>query len=316
MSDKIRVYYYFIFGSIGGLTGWFLAALLLNSANTVPSIRDQAIYGALLGAMIGVAIAAYEGVSSQSLIRFVKFGSIGLLLGTLAGLLALPIAQWLYQQMLGPGAGNSNHAAPTGLFIAVGTLCWLLFGGLIGFGESLSKGTQSIKGLAGGVLGGLLGGIIYELARASGVTQKASYQQQLILAITLAVLGGAIGSSIAFVTTALKRAWIEVIDGKFSGKIYDVTKYVDRTLGSHKPGIIGSDEWSANVYLPADYKILPRHAQIGFSNGSPTFSVFPEAQKISTTLVNERNVSGSCPLQDGDRLRIGSTLLIYRHKRK
>jgi hypothetical protein len=275
----------------------------------------QAVYGALLGAAIGIGIAAYEGLTSRSVIRFFKFGSQGLLLGTVAGVVALPLAQWLYATLLGPAAaqGQKNVAWQA---VLVGTLCWLLFGGLIGFGESLSKGTQSVKGLAGGVLGGVLGGLIYEIARASGVTNVASYNQQIVLAITLALLGGAIGASIAFVTTALKRAWLEVMDGKFAGRIYDVTKYVDRTLGSRKSGIIGSDEWNANVYLPSDRGVLPHHAEISSNDGVPTFTVAPGADKVSaTTLVNGRRVS-SWPLSDGDRLQLGSTNLVYRHKRK
>lgn len=314
MKDFGRIYYYFIFGACGGLTGWFGAALLLREAGAGPSMATQAAYGALLGAAIGIAIAAYEGVVSRSLIRFVKFGGFGLMLGALAGVLALPLAQWIYGTLIAPNAAGARRAV-TWQAVAVGTMCWLIFGGLIGFGESLSKGTQSVKGLLGGILGGLLGGSVYEGARASGVTNTASYDQQLVLAITLGLLGGAIGASIAFVTTALKRAWIEVLDGKFEGRVYDVTKYVDRTLGSRKAGIIGSDEWGANVYLPSNCGVLPQHAEISFRDGSPTFTVLPAAERISTTLVNGRRVS-SWPLRDGDRLQIGTTNLVYRNKRK
>jgi hypothetical protein len=315
MNEKKRIYYYFIFGAGGGVTGWFLAATTLKGSGLAPTLGQQALYGAVLGALIGVAIAAYEGLTSRSLVRFVKFGGIGLLLGTLAGVVALPAAQALYSAMLGPGGGAAPRAGDAWRSVAIGTLCWLLFGGLIGFGESLSKGTQSVKGLAGGVLGGLIGGIVYELARASGVAQTASFEQQRVLAISLAVLGGAIGSSVAFVTTALKRAWFEVVDGKFSGRVYDVTKYVDKTLGSHRAGIIGSDEWTANVYLPPDREVLPRHAQIAYANGAPTLTFSPDAEPLQSSLVNGRKVS-SWALKDGDRLQLGSTTLIYRHKRK
>lgn len=315
MIEIRRVYYYFIFGAGGGATGWFLAAVLLQSDKARPTVSEQALYGALLGALIGVAIAAYEGLVSRSLIRFAKFGGYGLLLGAVAGIVALPAAQLLYGALLRPAPGAAAAApAATWQPVLIGTLCWLIFGGLIGFGESLSKGTQSIKGLAGGVLGGLIGGGIYEWARAAGVAQTASFEQQRVLAITLALLGAFVGSSIAFVTTALKRAWFEVLDGKFAGKIYDVTKYVHGTLGKHKPGIIGSDEWSAHVYLPPGHEVLGQHAQINNSNGSPTLTFFPEAERLPSSLINGRKVS-SWPLKDGDRLQIGPTTLIYRHKK-
>src|SRR2546423_2368240 len=109
MNEKRRIYYYFIFGAGGGATGWFLAAMLLQSNKDAgQTVGQQALYGALLGALVGVAIAAYEGLTSRSLIRFVKFGGIGLALGTVAGALAPPGASWLYSALLGP----TRAAAP------------------------------------------------------------------------------------------------------------------------------------------------------------------------------------------------------------
>jgi hypothetical protein len=319
MNEKKRIYYYFIFGAGGGTTGWFLAATLLQgSRDAGQTLGQQAAFGALLGALIGLAIAAYDGLTSRSLIRFAKFGGIGLTLGAFAGVVALPAASWIYSSTVGPAAASRAAASPASTAwqsALIGTLCWLLFGGLIGLGETLSRGAQSFKGLLGGVLGGLIGGGVYEIARASGVAQTASFEQQRVLAIALGVLGGAIGSSIAFVTTALKSAWFEVVDGKFAGKIYDVTKYVDRKLGSHKAGIIGSDEWSASVYLPPSREVLPRHAQVGFANGAPTLTFFPEAEGFQSSLVNGRRAS-VWQLRNGDRVQIGSTTLIYHHKRK
>ena len=311
MNEKLRIYLYFVFGSIGGLTGWFLSASLLFS--TAKPLQ-QAIYGAIVGAMIGVAIAAYEGISTRSMLRLFKFGSIGLILGTIAGLIALPMSQWLYSRLI-----KSTGAEANGFLqwraIAIGIVCWIIFGGLIGFIEGLNKGTQSIKGFAGGVLGGIIGGGFYELARGIGAAQGASLKQQIVLAVSLSILGGAIGASIALVTVALKRAWIEVTDGKLSGRIYDVTKYVDPQLGAQKPGIIGSDEWKANIYLPGDHKVQPVHAKIGYANGAPYLSVFPAAQKRASTLVNGSSIT-NWVLKDGDRLQIGGTRLIYKQKRR
>lgn len=311
MNENLRIYYYFVFGSIGGLTGWFLSTLLLLST---ASALEQAIYGAIVGAMIGLAIAAYEGFVTRSFLRLFKYGSIGLMLGTIAGVLALPTSQWLYGRLIKTSGAQGSTALGWKSF-AVGIICWILFGGLIGFVEGLNKGTQSVKGFSGGVLGGIIGGGIYELARGYGLAQTASLKQQIVLAVSLLILGGAIGASIAFVTVALKRAWIEVMDGKFAGRVYDVTKYVDPQLGSRKPGIIGSDEWRSNIYLPGDHKVQPTHATIGYANGAPYLSVFPAAQKRADTLVNGNRVV-SWVLNDGDRLQIGRTLLVYKQKRR
>ena len=311
MDDKLKIYFYFVFGGMGGLTGWYLSASLLLG---VIRLLDQALFGAMVGAMIGLGIAAYEGFITRSFIRLFKYGSIGLMLGTIAGVIALPLSQWLYARLFKTAA--AQNAGPTmWKAVAVGMVCWIIFGGLIGFVEGLTKGAQSIKGFTGGVLGGIIGGGIYEFARSSGVAQTPSMQQQFVLALSLSILGGAIGAAIALVTVALKTAWIEVIDGDFAGRVYDVTKYVDPQLGIYKPGIIGSDEWRANIYLPGDQKIQPTHAKIGFANRAPYFSVFPSALKHATTLVNGKAVS-DWTLNDGDSLQIGNTRLRYRQKRR
>ena len=311
MDDKLKIYFYFVFGATGGLTGWYLSASLLQGLMT---LRDQALFGAMVGAMIGLGIAAYEGFVTRSLIRLFKYGSIGLVLGAIAGVIALPSSQWLYSRLF-TTLGTQSDGPVVWKAAAVGMLCWIVFGGMIGFIEGLTKGAQSIKGFIGGVLGGIIGGGIYELARGWGLAKGASAQQQFVLAAVLSILGGAIGASVALVTTALKHAWIEVIDGKFAGRSYDVTKYIDPQLGVHKPGLIGSDEWRANIYLPGDHKVQPVHAQIGYANRAPSLSVYPSALKHGVTLVNDKAVS-DWVLSDGDRIQIGDTQLRYRQKRK
>jgi hypothetical protein len=95
VDNKLKIYFYFVFGAMGGLTGWYLSASLLLS---VVTLLDQALFGAMVGAMIGLGIAAYEGFVTRSFIRLFKYGSIGLMLGTIAGVIALPSSQWLYSR--------------------------------------------------------------------------------------------------------------------------------------------------------------------------------------------------------------------------
>lgn len=314
MKEKIRIYYYFVIGAVGGLTGWVLGALLLRAfvdaqAADKPSAAQQAFYGAILGSLIGLSVAAYDGIASRSFPRFIKFGGIGLGLGIVAGAIALPLAQALYGWLL--GADGASGAAQS---ILVGTFCWILFGGLIGFGEGISKGTQSWKGFLGGTIGGFVGGIIYEINRVSSDANTASFRRQLFLALSLSLLGAAISAAIAFVTAALKQAWIEVINGKFAGRTFDVTKYVDPKLGRYRSGIIGSDQWASHVYLPGDIEVLTHHAELNYANGAPTLTVRPDAIKRGSTFVNGRKVS-SCPLANGDKLQVGSTHLVFHQKR-
>jgi FHA domain len=315
MKDNIRIYYYFIIGAIGGLTGWLLSTMLSSFLDT--GIVSQILYGAALGAVIGIAVSSFDGISNRSFRRFMKFGGIGFLLGATVGAIALPLTQVIYGLLVATvNEGQSSSASlPLWKFL-IGTMCWILFGGFIGLGEGIGKGSQIWKGLVGGMLGGLLGGIIYETNRAIDTSSTGTgdnFQRQFFLAVSFTLLGAAVSAAVAFVTSALKSAWMEVLDGKLAGRNYDITKYVDRNLGAFRSGIIGSDEWSSHIYLPGDNEILSNHAEINYENGTPTISVTPEAGKHMTTFLNGRRLTGSSPLTNGDRIQVGSTNLIYRN---
>jgi hypothetical protein len=276
-------------------------------------------FGAMLGAVIGVAVSAYDGISNRSWQRFIKFGIIGFLLGALAGAISLPLVDFLYQALTSAASQTKTVGASKSLLIfLIGSFCWILFGGFIGFGEGIGKGTQAWKGVLGGMLGGLLGGIIYEINRAVNPPaniSEDSFSGHFFSAVSFTLLGAAVSSSVAFVTSALKSAWIEVLDGKLAGRNYDITKYVDSRLGAMKSGIIGSDEWSSHIYLPGDNEILSHHAELSYTNGSPTITVTPEAAKNQTTYLNGRRLVHSSPLVNGDRIQIGSTNMIYRNSK-
>jgi hypothetical protein len=311
VKDGLRIYYYFLLGALGGLNGWLCASLLYRSGVETPTLSQQAGYGAILGAAIGLALAVYDGVLARSFKRFVKYGATGMLSGCAAGAMALPLAQAAYQGLLGVVFEETGFALTPFL---VGTVCWVLLGGVIGLGETLHKGTQQWKGLVGGVLGGLFGGGLHEALRwySHGANGVAA---QLLLAISLTALGGAIGAAVALIIVALRGAWVEALDGKLAGRSFDLTKFVVQSAANGLQGLIGSDEWKCHVCLPGDGTLLPRHAQIGLVNGVPFLTVLPEAAKTGVTLLNGEQVSAA-PLSDGDRLKIGATNLIYREKRR
>jgi uncharacterized membrane protein YeaQ/YmgE (transglycosylase-associated protein family) len=319
MYEGWRFYYYLIFGALGGASGWFLGGLLAPAAGeplavqqqiVVPSFLQLVTFGCVLGATIGLSIAAYDGLASRSFKRAFMRGVVGIALGAVAGAVAMPASQSLYVYLMRTRSAGALWA------FAMSILCWMLFGGLIGFIESVHKGTQSWKAFLGGVIGGIVGGATYQTAMSWHWENNDQNMRQIFLALSLAVLGGAIGASVVFVTTSLRQAFVEILNGKRIGDQDDLTKHVVRRKGDRtKPGLIGSDDWSANVYLPGDKGVVPHHAQISFINGAPTLEVLPEALKNSTTLVNGKSVT-VCVLKDGDHLQVGSTNLIYHQKRK
>jgi len=296
-----RIYYYFVLGAMGGLVGWYFTAMV-----TVAGVASQVVLGGLLGASIGLGAGAFDGIACGSMARIVKFGGTSLLLGLAAGAIALPLVQTLY--------GSVSQADSVTRF-SIGTLCWIVLGGLIGLGEGVSKGSQPWKGLLGGIIGGALGGGIYEAVGRS-TASTGSVAEQSVLAFAVSTLGGFIGSSVALVTTVLKDAWLVIENGKLAGTEINISKYVHRDLGSRRAGIIGSSQWDANIYLPGDSDVLPKHASIGYRDGAPTLTALPLAiQRRAKTLVNGRPVT-VWPLSNGDRLQIGSTTLQYRQNLK
>ncbi len=324
MKDNIRIYYYFIIGAIGGLIGWYFGTIFGSFVGRDVAaeifgigILYDVVFGAILGGIIGIAVSAYDGILNRSFQRFLKFGAVGLLLGASAGAVSLPLIDLFYRTLEQATTGGvSNEGNKALLIFLIGSLCWVLFGAFVGLGEGVGKGTQAWKGLLGGMLGGLVGGILYEINRAVNPSinlTEVSFNSHFFSAVTFTLLGAAISASVAFVTSALKSAWFEVLDGKLAGRNYDVTKYVDKNLGSHKSGIVGSDEWSSHIYLPGDNEVLAHHAEISYTNGSPTITVSAEAAKHQTTYLNGRRLTHSSPLVNGDRLQIGSTNMIYRN---
>lgn len=307
MSISSRVHYYSICGAVGGLVGWFLAALFFWDSN---SIIHQLSCGTLLVASIGLSLLVYESRSNRPPTRPVHAAVLYLPLGAAAGSVAIPLTQWLYKMA-------NVVFAPTSLWesIGIGIVCWVIFGGLTGLSVAIGRGFAYPTIFLGGTSGGFLGALIYELARAFYFTQTTAFEQQVFLAIAFSALGGMIGFSVALGKPLLGRAWVEIISGKHTGRHYDLTKYMAHQLNYRRLGIIGSDEWSSQIYLPDDDQVMPSHALIGSINGTPTLLASPEAGESAHILINGRKVKKSA-IKDGDQLQIGSTMLRYRHRRK
>jgi hypothetical protein len=306
MSISSRVHYYSICGAVGGLVGWFLAALFFRDSNL---LIHQLSRGTLLAAPIGLSLLAYDSRSNRAPTRSARAVVLHLFSGAAVGGAALPLSHWLNERA-------SAVFVPVSLWesAGIGLVCWLLFGGLTGLGVAVARGFAYFNSFRGGVAGGLLGALIDGVARAAYSQPATAFEQQVFLAIALSALGGTIGFSVASGKQLLHRAWVEIVSGKFTGRHYDLTKFMAYQVNHRRLGTIGSDEWSSQIYLPDD-EVMPRHALIGSINGTPTLLVSPEAGESAHIFINGREVIKSA-LKDGDRLQIGSTTLLYRHRRK
>ncbi len=285
MNRRMRIYYFAVFGAIGGLIGWQVSNLLGLSFISNIYFSD-AVVGALVGLCIGLLIGITEGVLTINLVGAAKSGGKGGLLGMGAGIIGLPLGEWLFQSV---GAGVLGRA-----------LGWAVFGLLIGFAEGVGSRNQVWKGMLGGLLGGTLGGFLLEGMQS---LLKAS---MLGKAIGLVLLGASIGSFISLIIVLLSRAWLEVITGKLKG-----TEFIlDKFMHARGPAIaIGSSPLKSEIVLP-DPDIAPQHAML--TGDGSRFTL--KDMSLSGTLVNNRRIERT-QLINNCTILMGNTEMVYHEKR-
>jgi hypothetical protein len=285
MNRRLRTYYYAVFGAIGGLVAWQVSNLLgLSFVSNI--YLSEAVVGALVGLSIGLLIGITEGVLTLNLVKAVRSGGLGGLLGLGAGAVGLPLGEWLFQSI---GAGILGR-----------TLGWALFGLLIGLAEGVGGRSQVWKGLLGGMLGGALGGFLLE------ETQALLKVSMLAKAIGLMLLGASVGAFISLVVVLLSRAWLEVKTGKLKG-----TEFIlDKFMHARGPVIaIGSSPLKSEIVFP-DPDIAPQHAMLTGDGSSFTLKDI----SLSGTLVNKRRIERT-QLTNNCTIKMGNTEMVYHEKR-
>ncbi len=285
MSRRMRTYFYAVLGGIGGLIGWQVSDMLGLSFSSNLYI-SEALVGALIGLSIGFFIGVTEGLLTRNPVQAVKAGLFSGLLGLLAGAIGLPLSEFLFQIV---GAGILGRA-----------LGWGIFGTLIGLAEGIVGKSQVWKGMLGGLLGGTVGGLLLESASrwlSDPLTIKAS---------GLILLGASVGAFISLVAVLLSRAWLEVTSGKLKG-----TEFIlDKFMHAGGPAIaIGSSPLKSEIVLP-DPDIAPQHAML--TGDGMAFSL--KDMSLSGTYINSRRIERT-QLANGQKIRMGNTEMVYHEKR-
>jgi len=285
MSRRMRTYYYALLGALGGLVGWQVSDLL-GLSFTANLYLSELVVGALVGLSVGLFIGLTEGMLTRNPVQALKSGLFSGVLGSLAGMIGLPLSEFLFQSV---GAGLFGRA-----------LGWALFGLLIGLAEGVVGKSQAWKGMLGGALGGALGGILLESAHgwlSDPVTGKAA---------GLVLLGAAVGAFISLIVVLLSRAWLEVTSGKLKG-----TEFIlDKFMRAGGPAIaIGSSPLKSEIVLP-DPDIAPQHAML--SGDGMRFAL--KDMSLSGTHINNKRIERT-NLVDGQRVRMGNTEMVYHEKR-
>jgi hypothetical protein len=285
MSRKMRLFYYGVFGAIGGILGWQASNLLgLSFAGNL--YLSEIVVGAVIGFCIGVFIGLAEGTLTQNLPRAARTGLISGLMGLAGGAIGLPLAEVLFQLL-----GGQTWCRALG---------WGLFGLLIGLAAGANSGSQMWKGALGGFIGGVFGSLLLDGARAwldNPLMGKAA---------GLLLLGASVGVFIAMIVFLLSRAWLQVISGKLKGTEFILDKFM-RAGGPS--AFIGSDALKSDIVLP-DPDVAPQHALL---KGAGTHFTLKDLSR-NGTYVNDNRIEQTI-LRNNQSIKVGNTQLVYHEKR-
>lgn len=282
-------------GGAGAFVSWLffiepLIAPRLGHFGGVTSalLFTDALFGALAGAGIGLALGAVEGLVDRSWRRAGRDGLTTAAIGLVGGAVGLVVAELVYQ--------------PLAFLCFIGrAVGWGVFGAILGLAAGVTR--RSWRGARnaalGGLIGGAVGGFMFDLVGAVVVT--ISGQDGLSRGVALTILGACLGFWIAALERALAPALLKIISGRMEGKEY----VLDKPLLN-----VGSAE-QADVAIYGDPALLPRHATLHWQNEVYVL----QAAAGAVVTINGQPVQRQA-LQPEDQLVFGRTRAIFRQKEK
>jgi hypothetical protein len=268
-------------GGLGALYGLYLYVELV-AAEAVYA-RD-ALAGLLIGGSLGVFLNGYAPLRDGAWLKLARAITWGASAAAVGGALGLVAGEKVIGLLQG---GLSGRA-----------LSWAVLGLGIGLGQGLADRSRErlIYGLIGGGVGGFLGGLVFEWLRIALGNRPGVSQ-----ALGIVILGAGLGLCLALVEQVLRRAWVQVQNGRQEGRIY---------LLAHPRSRLGLDE-RAEIGIFGDAAVARRHAEI---EATATGYVLHHVADKAMTRVNGSLLSDRQALQDGDRIELGRTVLVFRQR--
>lgn len=175
---------------------------------------------------------------------------------------------------------------------------WLMFGALVGCAQGAARRSSAgVRNAAiGGAVGGALGGLVFELI--SYVVLPMGGSDAWCRFLGFVALGACIGLFVVVVERALS-ATLVITTGRFEGReVY---------LDGNETRLGRADH--LEVFLGGDPSIKNHHATIRCEGGSHVLVAAEGPVDVNATSVKQQK------LQDGDRITIGATRLMYKSRR-
>lgn len=258
----------------------------------------------IIAAMVGLFVAAADGLLSRAFRRAAVCALVGLACGLALGLAASVVAHITYGLTQGLVAGIDAEAPRSVLgFLAQMLsrgLVWGIAGLTMGLGQGIALRSKRmvVNGLLGGLVGGLLGGLLFD--PIGELLQRGSEQfvgGELSRAIGFTVIGLATGLMIGVVELLARDAWLKMLVGPLAGKEFVLFK---------NPTVVGSSP-KADIYLFKDPEVEPAHALLhAVGDGYEV----EDRTGAGRTFLNGRPVRRA-HLEHGDQVRIGRTVLSF-----
>jgi len=253
----------------------------------------------LVGAFVGLAVGAVEGLVCRTLVRALRCGAYGLMAGLVGGAVSAIVGGLVYQG-LGQVGGASFDTLPAFLVQMFRRgLAWTIVGTAMGLGQGLAlkNRTLLLNGFIGGLLGGLVGGLLFDPINLLVANRTQMAGAEASRAIGLGIIGAVVGLFIGITDMLTRVAWLRVTAGPLRGKEFSFTQTPIR-LGSSPKN---------EIYLFKDQKIDPVHAVI--DKLRDTYELTDNGSG-SGTFVNRQRVR-RVRLNDGDLIAIGDSEFVY-----
>ncbi|MBI2806340.1 MAG: FHA domain-containing protein [Planctomycetes bacterium] len=304
MAIFSKMYFNAVFGALGGLLGWMLFGVL-GEKNPSNVDLNLLLGGAIIGGSIGYFVVSVEAIRDQSLVRFARLASYGVLIAMIGGAFGMYAGDLINTGILKVVTAMGMTINTQGVFylilgmIARG-LGWSLLGIAIGASEGIAARSigKFSYGTVGGLLGGFIGGVLFELFYY--IARQTNTTTYFWSALGLVILGACIGSLSALVQTVFQPANVKVMRGWQEGREYALDKPAN---------LLGRDE-HADIALFRDMKVEKKHCYINQVNGK--YFLVNNGAPAEFTLVNETPVADQRELVDGDRIQLGNVILKFQ----
>ena len=258
-----------------------------------------------VAALVGLFLAAADGLLSRAWRRAAMCALVGLSSGLGLGFVAAFLGQLVYIFGQALVQGMQSDEQPLAAFIAQMLsrgLAWAVIGTAMGLGQGIALRSHRmlLNGLLGGVAGALIGGLLFDpinrIFNHDAVWSSAASSR----AVGFVVIGMCTGLMIGVVELLARDAWLKMLAGPLAGKEFVLFK---------NPTVVGSSP-KADIYLFKDPAVEPTHALVHARGEGHELEVQGNAAPV---LLNGRPVRRA-RLIHGDQLRIGKTVLSFSVK--